>query len=88
MRAWQAAKQTSQAARNRQLSQTASDEDDIAKQILLRQLAGMFRRYKFDDQKCFFCGERGHHTGHLTAPVWLCKSPACATQYRIAKEDV
>jgi hypothetical protein len=87
--AWAEAKYAGQSARNGQLARnTTPDDDTISQQILRDQLAGMFSRYKFEEQKCFFCGERGHHTGYLTDSIWLCKGSACATQYRMAKEDL
>jgi hypothetical protein len=87
--AWKEARYAGQTARNGQLARnTEPDDGTISQQILRNQLASMFSRYKFDEQKCFFCGERGHHTGYLTASIWLCRANACATQYRMAKEDL
>lgn len=86
--AWKEAKYVGQSARNRALADRANSNGELSQQILHNQLAGMFKRYKFDEQKCFFCGERGHHTGQLTASIWLCKDKACASQYKMAKEDL
>lgn len=87
--AWKEARYAGQSARNHHAASSASDEDDsISKQILLRQLEMMFKRYKFGEQKCFFCGDRGHHTGYLTDSIWLCKDGTCQAQYNSAKEDL
>lgn len=88
---WKEARVAGQAARNNHAAANASQDDDsISKRILVRQLTGMFKRYKFDEQKCFFCGDRGHHTGYLPGfdSVWICKAPQCQAQYNSAREDL
>lgn len=88
---WKEARYAGQTARNGQLARNSEPGDGtISQRILQEQLAGMFKRYDFEaeERKCFFCGDRGHHTGYLTGSIWLCRDSACATQYKMAKDDL
>lgn len=86
MPAWAAARYAGQTARNNHAPDTASDS---ASRALKFFLDGKFQRYKMENQCCFFCGARGHHTGYIPgyAGIWLCKS-RCEDKYSEILRDL
>lgn len=81
MPAWTHRKHLTQSTRNNALAANASHQG-YGESALHEYLAMRFKHYAFDKQFCFFCGARGHHTGHFAGygPIWLCKK-RCQNKY-------
>lgn len=88
MPAWTQRGRLTTATRNNHLAQNAPS--GFGGDSALQSYIGMrMKRYIMDDQKCFFCGARGHHTGHLPGygGIWLCKN-RCEDKYSEVVRDL
>ncbi len=57
--------------------------------LLLQYLKVKATEYDFNKHRCFFCGDKFHHTGYIpvvSAKIWLCKSN-CENNYREARGE-
>lgn len=67
----------------------ASHQSDYGESALRSYLRGRMKRYSMDDQCCFFCGARGHHTGYFAGfgGIWLCRN-RCENKYSEVVRDL
>jgi hypothetical protein len=88
MPAWGYARRAARENRSAAQAQNASHQRTDGDESMRRWARMLWKRYKFEDEKCFFCGGRRHHTGHLPGlgAIWLCKDKRCAKYYGEARE--
>ena len=90
MPAWKEAQRSSREInmRHTQPDGTPTDLPDLDA-LLLQYLKAKAKEYNFNKHKCFFCGDKFHHTGYIpiiSMKIWLCKSN-CESSYREARGE-